>query len=280
VAYQSGYLFSPGSYIQDILTKHSSLSRKSQSDRIIYGVHPILEALTAYTPIEKIFFRKEGTPHARIQDIRNIAKERHIPFQYVPEVKIEQLCGKEVVHQGIAALISPISYSDLEDLILNILNQPAPPLLLMLDAVTDVRNFGAIARTAECMGVQGIILPMKGAAAINGIAIKASAGALHHIPICRIPNLVDAILMLQAYEIRSVAASEKGNTILFDYDFTQPICIVMGAEDKGVSNTLLRRVDDIVTIPMVGDISSLNVSVATGMFLLETVRKRKSFIQP
>lgn len=258
------------------------MSKKSKhtSNRIIFGVHPVLEALETHTPIEKVFFRKEGMPHARLKDIKNIALERNIPFQFVPEIKIEQLCGADVIHQGIVAMISPISYHELEPMILEVQSRQEPALFLMLDNVTDVRNFGAIARTAECMGVHGIIIPTKGSASINGMAVKISAGALHHIPVIRIPNLVDAVLMMQAYDIRSVAASEKGSTSLFEYDFTIPSCIVMGSEDKGISNTILKRVDEIVNIPLEGGVSSLNVSVATGMFLLETIRQRKYLVQP
>ncbi len=252
---------------------------KYTSNRIIFGVHPVLEALETHTPIEKIFFRKEGMPHARLNDIKNIALERNIPFQFVPEVKIEQLSGQGVVHQGIVAMISPISYHELEPMILHVQKQAEPPLFLMLDSITDVRNFGAIARTAECMGVHGIIIPTKGSASINGMAVKISAGALHHIPVIRIPNLVDGILMFQAYGIHSVAASERGSTSLFDCDFVRPTCIVMGSEEKGISNTILKRVDEIVNIPLEGGVSALNVSVATGMFLLETVRQRKYLVQ-
>ncbi|MEM6632022.1 MAG: 23S rRNA (guanosine(2251)-2'-O)-methyltransferase RlmB [Bacteroidota bacterium] len=253
---------------------------KNPPSHIVFGVHPVLEALSGSTDIEKILIRKEGSQHARMQDVLTQARKAGIPVQRVPDEKIERVCRGNVVHQGIVALISPITYASLEDIILKTQEKGEIPLILLLDGVTDVGNFGAIARTAECMGVHAVVVPTQGSAAIQAGAVKASAGALHHVPICRVPNLLDAFLLLEAYEIQRIGCTEKAEQEIFDIDLNLPTCLIMGSEDKGISSSLLKRADYLAKIPLQGKIDSLNVSVATGMVLMETIRQRNSGIQP
>lgn len=244
-----------------------------KSGRIIFGIHPILEALEAGKSVEKILIRQERGEHARIQTIKNLAREEDIPIQWVPEVKIDQL-SRGGSHQGVLAFLSAITYQTLDEIIIAIEERGAPPLLLMLDGVTDVRNFGAIARTALCMGVHGIIVPTKGSAAIQGDAIKTSVGALHHIPVCRVKHVLDAFYVMQTYGIKGVACTEKASESVFDMNFLEPTCLIFGSEEKGISKQLLKRVDHLAKIPIQGPVTSLNVSVAVGMVLMEVGRQK------
>lgn len=252
-----------------------SRSRKKM-DRLVYGAYPVLEALESGQSIEKVFIQKEREAHAKIKDIKRISYERHIPFQMVPEIKLERLCG-DVNHQGVVALIAPIAYQELEPILIQIQEAKKAALLLLLDGVTDVRNLGAIARTAECLGVDALVLPLQSSAPANADAIKTSAGALHYLPVCRVSHLVDAILLLQAYQVPTVACTEKATHSLYEADLQGPICLVLGSEDKGISSSVLKRTDSQVRIPMYGKVASLNVSVAAGICLSEVVRQR-SFI--
>jgi 23S rRNA (guanosine2251-2'-O)-methyltransferase len=244
----------------------------SKKDQRIFGVHPVIEALEAGQPMEKILVRK-GKEHARIQDIRRVAREEGIPIQEVPDEKLDRL-SRQGNHQGVVALASPVAYQDLEAVVLGLQEQGAVPLLLLLDGVTDVRNFGAIARTAEAMGAQALIVPSRGSAALNEDAIRTSAGALSHLPVCRVGHPVDAVLLLQAYGIRSVGCTEKTERSLLDLELTGPLCLVLGSEEKGIQNQLIRRVEAVGRIPMTGRVESLNVSVAAGMALMEIARQR------
>ena len=245
----------------------------SAKNRLIYGLHPIQEALQAGQAIEKILLKKDAA-QGRFDEIKKAAKEKGIPMQMVPEAKFRRILP-DVNHQGIVAYLSPVDFHELEDIILALQAKEETPFFIMLDGISDVRNFGAIARTAECMGAQALIIPTQRAAAINGDAVKVSAGALHHLPICRSVHLPDALLMLQAYGIQSIACSEKGQTTLYEVDFTGPICLVVGSEDKGISNPILKKADQIAQIPLTGKVQSLNVSVAAGMFMAEALRQRK-----
>jgi len=177
-------------------------------------------------------------------------------------------------HQGVVAYVSPITYSDLETVITVSLFQNKAPLILVLDRLTDVRNLGAIARTAECAGVTAMVIPNKGSAQINADAMKTSAGALSYIPVCRVDNLIDAILLMQQSGLQVLAASEKATHSIYQTDFTQPTAIILGNEEEGVSPQLTRRANALVSIPMVGKIDSLNVSVAAGVMVYEVVRQR------
>jgi len=247
---------------------------KDQQERIerIYGVHPVLEALEAGRSIEKIYVR-QGKEHARIQDIRRIARDKLIPLQSIPDMKLDRM-ARGGNHQGVVAQIAPVAYVGLEETLIALQEVTETPLLLLLDGVTDVRNFGAIARTAEGMGVHAMILPIHGSAALNMDAVRTSAGALHHIPLCRIDHPADAVMMLDAYGIRTVGITEKTEDELFSVDLTGPICLVMGAEDKGISKQVMKRASALGRIPMKGKITSYNVSVAAGMALMEAHRQR------
>lgn len=246
---------------------------KRPPENLIYGIHAVIEAIQAGQSVEKVLIRTDNR-HDRLRELRKLAEEARIPLQYVPEERLDRVT-RGANHQGAAAQLATITYHDLEPLVLAVQERGEVPLFVMLDGVTDVRNFGAIARTVECMGAHGLIVPLRGAAAVNGEAIRASAGALHHLPICREANLVDCILLLQAYGIQSVACTEKAEAPLFDLDLVQPLCLIFGAEDKGISTPLLRRAGHLVRIPMQGQVASLNVSVAVGMALMEASRQRR-----
>ncbi|MEL6190590.1 MAG: 23S rRNA (guanosine(2251)-2'-O)-methyltransferase RlmB [Bacteroidota bacterium] len=248
---------------------------EKKSSQIIYGIHPVLEALKTDASIEKLFYKKEGNLHERLKDIRALANEKNIPIQYIPEFKLKDM-SRDTNHQGVVAQLSAITYKPLEQTILQIKEQKENPVFLMLDGITDVRNFGAIARTAECMGIDAIIVPSQGSAAANGTAVKVSAGALYHIPICRTNHLVDAIMLMQAYGIQSVAVSEKAEMSLYELEVDKALCLIMGAEDKGVSKQVLKRTDQKIRIPMYGKVESLNVSVAAGIVMSEVVRRRRA----
>lgn len=233
----------------------------------IYGTHSVLEALQANKEFEKIFIR-QGFQH---NEILSLMKQQSVAFSYVPEDKLDRLTKKQN-HQGIVALISPISFISLEELVEKTIN--SNPIYLLLDNVTDIRNFGAISRTAECTGVAGIIIPAHGSAPVNADAIKTSAGALHRIPVCKVPHIKDAIYYLQSSGVNTVAATEKTEQTIYDLDLNQPIGIIMGSEGKGVSPSVLKITDFKAKLPMLGNISSLNVSVACGAVLYEAVRQR------
>lgn len=245
----------------------------SKNEQHIYGIHAVAEALAAGTSIERIFLQKEKGSDKRMRMIKSHADEYLVPASFVPEVKLKQL-SKGGNHQGAIAVISQISYFKLEELLEEIEGGENPPLLMMLDGVTDVRNFGAIARTASCMGVDAIIVPHRGAAATNADAMKTSAGALNHIKVARVAHIVDAIHLLQAYAIRVVAMTEKASESIYQQDLRHSTCLLLGSEEKGISPHALKRADTLTKIPLQGPIASLNVSVAAGMALAEVARQR------
>lgn len=247
---------------------------KKQDTLLIYGVHAIEEALTAGKTLEKVWIRKEGNPHARISHIREAAQRQGAAVQYVPEIKLKKLVGEAARHQGAVAQLSPIAYQPLEELIIRSQGKEGDPFFLMLDGVTDVRNLGAIARTCECLGVDGLIIPGSGGAMINGDTVRVSAGALHHLPVSRVPHLLDALMLFEAYGIPVWGCTEKGQDLLFTTDLTGPMCLVMGSEEKGIQPTLVKRLNGTVNIPLYGKVGSLNVSVAAGIALAEVVRQR------
>lgn len=239
---------------------------------LVYGIHAVKEAIDAGAPIDKILAKAENM-HERVRELVAYARKMELPVQFVPDERLDAVC-RDKGHQGIAATLAQVAYQTLESVILEAMEADEVPLLVMLDNVTDVRNFGAIARAAECMGAHGLIIPTRGAAAVNGEAMKASAGALHHIAVCRETNLMDACLMLDSYDIQLVACTEKAVDTMYEIDFKAPTCLLFGAEDKGISLPLLKRAARKVGIPMKGQVSSLNVSVAAGIVLTETLRQR------
>lgn len=244
-----------------------------EKENLIFGIRPVLEAIAAGKEIDRILLQK-GLRGELFHELFGQVSAMGIPLQVVPLDRLNRITRKN--HQGVIAFISRVSYYDLEQLMPGIYEKGRTPLLLILDHITDVRNFGAIVRTAECAGVDAIVIPEKGAAAINEDAMKTSAGALHLVPVCRVKRLEDAVRYLKESGLKVVAASEKGDK---DYDLEEmnmPLAIIMGSEDEGVSPSLLRISDSLLSIPRAGEIASLNVSVAAGVFLFEALRQRKA----
>jgi 23S rRNA (guanosine2251-2'-O)-methyltransferase len=200
-------------------------------------------------------------------------KRNNVNFTYVPVEKLNRLTPNN--HQGAVATIAPISFVEIETLIENVLAKTKTPLFLVLDQISDARNFGAIIRTAECTGVDGIIVQKSGAAPVNGDTVKTSAGAVFNIPICRVEHIKDAIFFLQGSGIKTVAATEKTDQTIYDIELNEPVAIIMGSEDRGINPSVLKIVDEKAKLPLFGTIGSLNVSVACGAFLYEAVRQRK-----
>lgn len=247
-------------------------THKNMAKNTLYGTHSVIEAINAGTQIEKIYLQKD-TQNERLKELKSLASTHNVPFQMVPMEKIRSLCPTGN-HQGVVALMAEIFYQSLEELLISLQAENKVPLLVMLDGVTDVRNVGAIARSAECMGAHALILPTSGSAAINADAIKVSAGALSHLPVCRESHLLDVAYMLQSYKIPLFACTEKSKDTIFEMDFTTPVCLVFGAEDKGISTGILKICEKRAKIPMLGKVESLNVSVSVGMVLCEAVRQR------
>ena len=243
-----------------------------KKENIIYGIRPIIEAVKSGKEIDKILIQT-GLNNELYFQLRKLINEFKIPFQYVPVKKLNRITSKN--HQGVICFISNIVYYNIENLLPGIYEDGKLPLLLILDRITDVRNMGAIARTAECAGVDAIIIPEKGSAQINSETIKASAGSLYKIPVCRCKNLKNTIEYLKESGVQIIAATEKADNYYTSADFTKPTAIIMGSEENGVSGEYLKRSDFKVKIPILGDIESLNVSVATGVILYEAVNQRR-----
>ncbi|WP_339661230.1 23S rRNA (guanosine(2251)-2'-O)-methyltransferase RlmB [uncultured Polaribacter sp.] len=239
---------------------------------VIFGIRAIIEAIESNATINKIYLQK-GLRGNLFYELDKIIKEKSITTSIVPVEKLDRL-SKNNNHQGAVAQISPIDFYDLERLIEDTVASNKIPLFLVLDQLSDVRNFGAIIRTAECTGVNGIIIQKNGSAPVNAETVKTSAGAAFKIPICKVDHIKDALFLLQASDIKTVAATEKTEVLVYDINFNQPIAIVMGSEDKGVNPSVLKMVDFKAKLPLLGEIASLNVSVACGAFLYETLRQR------
>lgn len=237
---------------------------------MIYGLHPIAEALEAGRDFDKIFVRRAQT-NAETKNIVSLAKERGIPVLFVPTEKLDRLTRKN--HQGTVAFLSIVDYMPLEEVITTAFEEGRFPFIVLLDGLTDVRNFGAIARSAEAVGADAIVIPERGSVSVTSDAVKTSAGALSRITVCRVNNIPSAIRLMQQSGIHVVAASEKGELQYTEAKLTPPIGIVLGAEDVGPSTDTLRLVDEIAMIPLKGQIGSLNVSVAAGIFLYESIRQ-------
>lgn len=239
---------------------------------LIFGLRPVLEALKAGKELDKVLVKQNLTGDLAGELLSELRK-LNVNLQYVPTEKLDKI-SKGGNNQGVVAYISPIEYQNAEDLIINLTDQGKIPLILALDNLTDVRNFGAIGRTAECLGIDAIVIPSKNSVRVTEDAIKTSAGALYNIPICKEDNLVDFVMLLQQSGVKVFAASEKATKSIYEEDLTGPVAFVMGSEDLGVSNQILRRVDEVVKIPMVGKTNSLNVSVSAGIFMYEAIRQR------
>lgn len=240
-------------------------------DNLIYGIRAVIEAVNAGTKINKVIV-KQGLNSPLALEMYGLLKHHDIQIQHVPIEVFNKF--KEKNHQGVAAYISPIELFNIEELVPQLISENKQPFLLMLDHITDVRNFGAIVRTAECAGINGIIVPAKGAANIGGDAIKTSAGALMHIPICRVGSLKMVAMYLKENGIRVISATEKAEKSIFQANLNGAIALVLGAEDTGIGYDVLKLSDEQVKIPINGKIGSLNVSVAAGVTIYEAVRQR------
>jgi len=248
-----------------------SLRPKKESNQMVFGIRAVIEAVQSDKDIDAIYVQR-GLSGAIFQELKGLLADRAINFQMVPPEKLNRITSKN--HQGVIAFISPVTYQRIEDIIPQIFEKGETPLVLILDGITDVRNFGAIARTAECAGVHAIVVPVKGSAQINPDAIKTSAGALFKIPVCRQENLLKTTKFLQESGLQVVACTEKTNDYLYVPDYKVPIAIVLGSEEDGISNEIIRSADYLAKIPMFGEIHSLNVSVSAGVILYEAVRQR------
>lgn len=237
----------------------------------IFGLRPVLEALKADKSFGKILIR-EGGESELLYQIIDSAKKKRITLDRVPAERLNRLT-KNGNHQGVVAFLSSAEYADLEKVLEEIQLSGKTPFLLLLDRITDVRNFGAIARTAECAGVDAIVVPAKNAAPLNVDAMKTSAGALNYVPVCRVPNLRTAIYLMKNYDIKTVAATEKSDTGCFAADLTGAVAIILGSEESGISENNLELADETVKIPLRGNIESLNVSAAAAVVLFERVRQ-------
>lgn len=238
----------------------------------IFGFRVIIEAINAGKTISKVYIQKGLSGHL-FSELNSLIKKHNIPSSFVPVEKLNTLT-KHQNHQGVVASISAVDFHQLEDVISE--NKSEAPLYLLLDQITDVRNFGAILRTAECTGVNAIIIPTQGSAPLNADAIKTSAGAAFKIPICKVSHLLDAIYQLQAENIQIVAITEKTDNNIYQADFSKPTALIMGSEHKGISPSILKIADTKAKLPLLGEIESLNVSVACGVALYEVVRQRQS----
>ncbi len=240
----------------------------------IFGIRTIIEAIHANETLAKVYIQK-GLRGEQAQELEALLRKKNINTSYVPVEKLNKLTKNN--HQGVVALISPIEFEDLETLVTKTLNAGVTPLFLVLDQISDVRNFGAIIRTAECTGVHGIIIPKSGSAPINGDTIKTSTGAIFNIPICTVNHIKDAVYYLQASQIKVIAATEKSKETLYSISFKEPCALIMGNEGRGINPSVLKLVDAKVKLPLLGVTESLNVSVACGAFLYEAVRQRGNY---
>ncbi len=243
----------------------------AKDENLIYGIHSITESIQAGKDINKILIQ-QGNKSELFSDIIKICKERSIPFSFVPREKFSFLTNKN--HQGICAFVSPISYHSIENILPQLFEEGKVPFILILDRITDVRNFGAIARTAFCAGVHALVVPATDNAPVNDDAVKTSAGALMHIPVCREKNLKSTLEFLNQSGLKTIACSEKSKNNLHEIDLTTPLAIVMGNEETGISNDIIRKCNDLVKIPLSFGVQSLNVSVAAGIAMYEVVRQR------
>ena len=238
-------------------------------NEMIFGVRAVIEALQAGKEIDKILIKRDIQSDLS-KELFAALKGTTIPVQRVPIERLNRITKKN--HQGVVAFISPVTYQLTEQLVPFLFEEGKNPFFIMLDGVTDVRNFGAIARTCECAGVDALIIPNRDSVSVNADAIKTSAGALHKLPVCRELNLTATLRYLKESGFRIIAATEKGDYNYTEADYSGPLCIIMGAEDKGVSYDNLALCDEWVKIPMRGTIESLNVSVAAGILIYEAIR--------
>ena len=247
-------------------------ARPRENNEFVFGIRAVIEAIKAGRDVESIYIQR-GLTGSVILELKTILKDSDVPVHNVPVEKLNRMTQKN--HQGVIAVISAITFQKIEDIIPAVYEKGETPLVLILDGVTDVRNMGTIARTASCAGVHAIVVPAKNSAQINADAIKTSAGALFTIPVCRHQNLHKTALFLQECGLQIVACTEKTSDLIYVPDYTLPTAIVMGAEDEGISNEIMRMANHLAKIPMAGEVSSLNVSVSAGVILYEAIRQRQ-----
>jgi 23S rRNA (guanosine2251-2'-O)-methyltransferase len=248
-------------------------SRPKENNEFIFGIRAVIEAIKADKELESLYIQR-GISGDLILELKALIKDIDVPVHNVPVEKLNRMTQKN--HQGVIAVVSAITFQKIEDIIPMIYEKGETPFIVILDGITDVRNMGAIARTAACAGVHAIVVPTKNSAQINADAIKTSAGALFTIPVCRHPNLHKTALYLQECGLQIVACTEKTSELIYAPDYTIPTAIVMGAEDEGISNEIMRMANYLAKIPMFGEIGSLNVSVSTGIILYEAIRQRNT----
>jgi 23S rRNA (guanosine2251-2'-O)-methyltransferase len=247
------------------------LQFERQPDDFIFGIRAIIEAIRFGKDVDKVLM-KHGQKGDLMQELFDLTKEYHIPIQRVPVEKLDRITRKN--HQGVIALISPVTFFKLEDVVSQTFENGEMPFFLALDSISDVRNFGAIVRSAECAGVHGIIVPEKGSVRIGPDAMKTSAGALHKVPVCRSTSLKKSLQYLMESGLTICGASEKADSNYFEHSFTGPVCIVMGSEDEGLGDEIFRMCQPLLKIPMMGQIGSLNVSASASVLMFEVVRQR------
>lgn len=242
-----------------------------ENNQMIFGIRAVIEAIRSGKEIESLYIQR-GVGGGLLNELKMLMQEHGIVGQQVPVEKLNRITQKN--HQGVIAVISPIVYQKIENIIPEIFEKGETPLILVLDGITDVRNMGAIARTAECAGVHAIVIPAKGSAQINADGIKTSAGALYKVPVCRHDNFMQTVRFLQESGLQLVCCTEKTKDDIYKPDYTCPTAIIMGSEEDGIRNEIIRISDHLAKIPMFGEIESLNVSVSTGVILYEAVRQR------
>ena len=243
----------------------------NSSTDFIFGIRAVIEAVRSGKEIDRVLIKK-GLAGELFQELFKEIRDGQIAFQYVPAEKLNRITRKN--HQGVIALVSSIPYHNIESIIPGLFEQGKMPFILILDGITDVRNIGAIARTAECAGVDAIIVPERGSAQINADAVKTSAGALHYVPVCKVKNLTNTIKFLKNSGLRIAAATEKTSDLYFSIDYREPFALILGAEDTGISPESLRLADYLISIPLSGHIESLNVSAAASVIIYEAVKQR------
>lgn len=238
---------------------------------MIFGTRAVMEAIKAKREIEKIFIQA-GLNNDLIKELIQTARANSVPFTFVPQEKLNRLSSKN--HQGVVCQMAAVQYANLENIIDKAYSEGREPFLLIIDRVTDVRNFGAVARTAECAGLDAILMGDAGNAPLTADAMKTSAGALSHLPVCRVKDMWKTIRFLKDNGIQIVACTEKANTLLYEVNLNLPVALILGSEEDGISPQLLKEADYLAKIPMKGKISSLNVSVAAGISIYEAIRQK------
>lgn len=238
----------------------------------IFGIRAVIEAIESGKSIDKVLVRRDlGGDLAR--ELTGVLRQYGILSQRVPADRLNRITMKN--HQGVIALVSPVTYHRLDNLLPSLYEEGRNPFIIALDGLTDTRNFGAIGRTADCSGVDGIVIPERNSVSVTPDAVKTSAGGLFYVPVCRERDIATAVRLLRDSGVKVVGATEKGAVNYTDIDYTGPVAVVMGSEDTGISGDVLRLCDELAAIPMLGNIGSLNVSVAAGVLMYEVVRQRR-----